>query len=161
MKKCLIRIPLQFFGEDPEDYEDFEEDEAGAEEGEAGEELDDELDDEGEDSGEDAPEEQDTQSEMLAELRKMGYVGDDLATLLADMKAKNEAKAKADKAKKRKEALANSKNHVKGSKPRQGANGEGTGGVTEHRVADLSRRIGCTPERARALAQKHAKLIGG
>ena len=157
MKKCLIRIPLQFFGEDPEDYEDFEEDEAGAEEGEAGE----ELDDEGEDSGEDAPEEQDTQSEMLAELRKMGYVGDDLAALLADMKSKNAAKEKAAKTKQRKEALANSKSHVRGSKPRQGANGEGTGGVTEQRVAELSRRIGCTPERARALAQKHDKLIGG
>lgn len=164
MKETLLRIPLQFFGEEAEDYEDFEENDASLEDDTDTDTDSDSDEDEDEDEGgdgEEAPETPDTQTEMIAELKKMGYTGDDLAALLADMKAKNADKEKALKTKQRKEALANSKNHVKGSKPKQGANGEGTGGVTEQRVADLCRRTGCTPDRARALAQKHAKLIGG
>lgn len=177
MKEKLVKIPLQFFGEDAED--DFEDD--FSEDDEIDEEEDEEEDDLGggddaedaqgadpEEEGQDSEDEDggkqdegDATSALIAELKANGYVGDDLAALTSDMKKKREARETADKSRERREANAEGKAHVKSSRPGKSATGGSGGAFTERQVAGLAERTGCSKERARELLAKHARLING
>lgn len=158
-EKTLIRIPLQFFGESEDDFDDdFEyEDE---------EEFD---DDEQEEAEEDPDEEEPAKgkkttggdADVIAELKAAGYVGDDLSALVADMKKKREAREKADASAERRAAMGEGKGHVKSSKPRKGVDGGTSGAITERKVRGLAETIKCSPQRARTLLEKHSRLING
>ena len=171
MKKKLVKIPLQFFGESEDDFEDdFEE--IDEEDEEEDEDLGD--GDDAEDAEEDAnPEEDkgnedggkqdegDATSALIAELKANGYVGDDLAALTSDMKKKREAREAADKSRERREANAEGKAHVKSSRPGKSATGGSGGAFTERQVTGLAERTGCSKDRARELLAKHQRLING
>ncbi len=176
MKK-LIKIPLQFFGESGGDdfdddfgYEDddnygYDPDDEGGEDGD-GEDGDDGSSDEdsgseGEGSADDGKEKDPDHSDLIADLKALGFVGDDLEAIKADAKAKREAKERGDAANERKAAQAAGKSHIKGSKPQKGAGGDGTGGVTERRVIGFAEKTGCTREEARKTLSKHARMIQG
>lgn len=180
MKKKLIRIPLQFFGEEPEDdfednYEDDFEDDAEEPEDEeigGGEDAEDAEDNAADPEGEESTDgdgEKGTATEsdgngetqLIAELKALGYVGDDLASLASDMKTKREAKDATAKSKQRQADLKASQAHIKGSKPGQGATAGAGSGFTERQVSDISTRTGCSKDRARALLAKHHRLMNG
>ncbi len=180
MEKKLIKIPLQFFGESEDDFEDDfeeiddEEDNEKDEEEELGEGEDAEdaednaADPEGEES-KDGDGEKGTATEsdgngetqLIAELKALGYVGDDLASLASDMKTKREAKDATAKSKQRQADLKASQAHIKGAKPGQGATAGAGSGFTERQVSDISTRTGCSKDRARALLAKHHRLMNG
>ena len=169
----LIRISLQFFGE-PEDFEDFDEeyedeeelgggdDAEDADEDDAGPE-DEEQDGDGstEENGGGQSEDGDDNADLIAELKALGYVGDDLKALASDMKTKRETKESDDKSKSRKADLAASKAHVKASRPGQGANGDASGGFSERQVSSFAEVAGCSKEEARKLLRHQMKLMGG
>ena len=175
MKKTLVKIPLQFFGDSEDDFEDNFEDEeddeenededlGGGDDAEAAEDADPE--EEGKDSEDDKGSEEKKEEgkgdkALIEELRALGYVGDDLASLASDMKAKREAKEQRDKSKARKADLEAGKAHVKGSRPGKSAIGGGASGYTERQVNDLVGRTGCSKDRARELLAKHQRLING
>ncbi len=173
MKK-LIKISLQFFGNDPEDFEDFDEEYEDEEELGGGDDAEDadedsadpegaEQDDGGDDEengGAEQSQEGDSSADLISELKALGYVGDDLAALASDMKTKREAKAADDKSKARKAELAASKAHVKSSKPGQGANGDASGGFSERQVSSFAEVAGCSKEEARKLLRQQMKLMG-
>lgn len=176
MKKKLVKIPLQFFGESEDDFEDDFEEIDDEEDNEEGEDEDLGDGDDAEDAEEDAnPEEEkgnededggkqdegDATSALIAELKANGYVGDDLAALTSDMKKKREAREAADKSRERREANAEGKAHVKSSRPGKSATGGSGGAFTERQVTGLAERTGCSKDRARELLAKHARLING
>lgn len=173
MKKKLIKIPLQFFGE-PDDGDDFDddleyEDEENAEDYDDEEDSDssteDEEDIDGSDGDKDADKTADggkaanAYADLIADLKALGFKGDDLDSLKADVKARREAKEKGDSAEERRAAQAEGKSHIKGSKPQKGAGGDGTGGVTERQVVAFAERVGCSKDEARKLLAKHSRMI--
>lgn len=180
MEKKLIRIPLQFFGEEPEDdfeenYEDDFEDDAeepedeeigdgedaeDAEDNAANPEGDESKDGDGE-KGTATESDGNGETQLIAELKALGYVGDDLASLASDMKTKREAKDATAKSKQRQADLKASQAHIKGAKPGQSATAGAGSGFTERQVSELSARTGCSKDRARSLLAKHLKLING
>lgn len=99
--------------------------------------------------------------DLISELRALGYVGNDLASLTADMKQKREARAAQDAKTEAAATKAASKSHVRSSVPGKSATGDGTGGVTERQVAQMVESTGCSKETARELLAKHARLIEG
>lgn len=159
--KSLIRIPLQFFGESGED--DFDDDL----DYEDGDEYEDEDTDDGADAGGDEAEQDDKgksrdgTAELIADLKALGFVGDDLEAIKASVKSRREAKEKGDAASERKAAQAAGKSHIKGSKPHKGADGSHSEGVSERHVHRLSETLKCTPQRARTLLEKHSRQING
>ena len=169
----LIRISLQFFGE-PEDFEDFDEeyedeeelgggdDAEDADEGDAGPE-DEEQDGDGsaEENGGGNAEGESADADIIAELKALGYVGENLKALASDMKTKREAKSADEKSKARKADLAASKAHVKSSRPGQSANGDASGGFSERQVSNFAEIAGCSKEEARKLLRHQMKLMGG
>ncbi len=162
----LIRISLQFFGESGDDFDDDfgYEDEDGYEDGadEEGyeEDVDEGADEEGSAGAEGGAGAGATDhADLVADLKALGFVGDDLAAIKASVKARREAKDKGDAAEERTAAQAAGKAHIKGSKPRKGAGGDGTGGVTERQVVGFAERAGCTKEEARKLLTKHSRMI--
>ena len=170
----LIRISLQFFGEDPEDFEDFEEEYEDEEELGGGDDAEDadeddvgpedeEQDGDGstEENGGGQAEDGDDNADLIAELRALGYVGENLKALASDMKTKRETRESADKSKSRKADLAASKAHVKASRPGQGASGEASGGFSERQVSSFAEVAGCSKEEARKLLRHQMKLMGG
>lgn len=182
MEKKLIKIPLQFFGEGAEDFDDdldgdesyddgFDDEDTEENETEDGEDApptDSDGGDANEDGASDGTDDNagsgsatDENNELMVELRALGFSGDDLTALIADMKAKRKDKEKAAAAKARQADLAQGKAHVKGSKPSQRATGGGAAGVSDRRVSDFAERMGCSKQRARELLEKHAKKIGG
>lgn len=184
MKK-LIKIPLQFFGEGGGDLDDgfddefddefddgygYEDGDADGEDGDSGNEGGDadgedgdagEGGGEGEGSADNGKAKDPDHSDLIADLKALGFVGDDLEAIKADAKAKREAKERGDAASERKAAQAAGKSHIKGSKPQKGAGGDGTGGVTERRVIGFAEKTGCTREEARKTLSKHARMIQG
>lgn len=173
MKEKLVKIPLQFFGEDAEDdfEDDFSEDDeedneeeddlGGGDDAEDAQDADPEEDKGNEDEDGGKQDEGDAMSALIAELKANGYVGDDLAALASDMKKKREARETADKSRERREANAEGKAHVKSSRPGKSATGGSGGAFTERQVTGLAERTGCSKERARELLAKHARLING
>ena len=176
----LIRIPLQFFGE-PEDEEDFDdyyddededldEDDADSEEesaedaetdtedGDVEEETDEgESGKEPEEDSEETDESEETNETdaLIAELRAAGYVGDDIKSLTADVKKKNESAAAAE----RKAANSASKSHLKSGKPGKKASGDGMAGFSRRDIEEMKQAIGngCTEERARRALEKRIR----
>jgi hypothetical protein len=165
----LKRISLQFFGADPEDdFEDFEDEYEEEEELGGGDDAEDAEDadpeEEEQEGGEEAGEEPagaEGDADLIAELKALGYVGDDLKALTSDMKTKREAKDAENKSKARKADLASSKAHVKASRPAQSANGDASGGFSERQVSSFAEVAGCSKEEARKLLRHQMKLMGG
>lgn len=180
MEKILVKIPLQFFGEPEEETDDlddtfFDDDDGYYEETPN---LDEDDFDEDDDAPESSDEEEEStseepaqegaetpaegtnaESELISELKALGYVGNDIASLAADMKAKRESKAATDASKERKAVNAAGKSHIKSSSPGKGASGDGTGGVTERQVISFAERAGCSKEEARRVLAKHARMM--
>ena len=200
----MLKLPLQFFGENgggdddftedffediPEYYETDEGEEDAADDdaddsaddgadNDADNDADDNADDganggadNGSDGGSDDNADTDTQSEnddaqganddLISELRALGYVGNDLAALTADMKKKREAQAAQDAKREAAATKAAGKNHIRSGKPGKSASGDGTGGVNERRVISFAESAGISKERAREMLAKHARLIEG
>ena len=182
-QKQMIKIPLQFFGESDDDFDDeldtYDEDDGYVDDFEDGGEEDGEdgngggEDAVGEEGGDGSDEDRGSggadgdggakgdHAELVADLKALGFKGDDLESIKASVKARREAKEKGDAADERKAAQAAGKSHIKGSKPRKGAGGDGSGGVTERRVIGFAERTGCTKEEARKTLAKHARMIQG
>jgi hypothetical protein len=121
----------------------------------------DETAEESEQETEDAPAEGTTdESELISELKALGYVGNDIKSLTADMKARREKKAEQDAAKEKHATVSASKSHIRSGNPGKGASGDGTGGISERQVIGFAERTGCTKEEARRLLGKHARMMG-
>lgn len=201
--KNLLKISLQFFGEDGDggddddfdgdffddndtdyygsDDEDAEEDgdtdEGGADGGDPAEDADEEDGADGSDADEDDPAEEageedpsspadagasppgEAEVDLIAELRALGFVGNDIASLTADMKQKREAKAAEDAKAKKAADKADGKAHVRSGAPSRSASGDGTGGISERQVVAFAERTGCSKEEARRVLAKHARLM--
>ena len=205
--KKLLRISLQFFGEDGEDdddFADFFDDDVpkyyGSDNGEdydAGySDIDLDADGDADDGADGAPSSvsgADTTSDvasatesvgspegeaegdsadpgadagadggnadLISELRALGYQGDDIASLTADMKRKREEKQSRGASAERRAVNSASKSHLKTSAPGQSAGGDGTGGITERQVEEFSSRTGCSKDEARRLLAKHSKFM--
>ena len=172
MKDALIKIPLQFFGESGEDdYDDFDdeyEDEEDEEDKESGEDADGEDtdgdDDGSKDDGDDgaATDEDkggDETAELIAELKALGYEGDDVKSLTASIKAQREKEAKTDASAERRAKQAAGKAHVKSATPSKSATGDGMAGYTSRDVEEMRQAIGkdCTKERARKALEKRLR----
>ena len=202
-EKKLLKLSLQFFGEDDNDFlddvdtddpddtdGDFEDadgdfdEEFFDEDGDLNDDADDGADngadngasdtDNGADKdpssvGEPTPspeeegkaEEATPNADLISELRALGYVGNDLAALTADMKAKREAKASEEAREQAKADRADGKAHVRSSVPGKSASGDGTGGVNERRVISVAENAKISREEARRMLAKHARLIEG
>lgn len=201
-EKKLLKLSLQFFGEDDKDFlddvntddpddtdGDFEDadgdfDEEFFDEDGDLDDADDNADDGADndasdtDNGADkdpasvgeltpSPEEESKAEEatanadLISELRALGYVGNDLAALTADMKAKREAKAAEEAREQAKADRADGKAHVRSSVPGKSASGDGTGGVNERRVISVAENAKISREEARRMLAKHARLIEG
>lgn len=166
-EKSLIKISLQFFGgsEDGDDfdddfgYDDEEEDSDGSA-GDDGDSDDSDENDDADDAADGGKTARD-HADLIADLKALGFKGDDLDALKADVKARREAREKGDKADERRAAQAAGKSHIKGSKPHKGADGSHSEGVSERRVRGLAETLKCTPQRARALLEKHTRQING
>ena len=148
MEKMLIKIPLQFFGEPADDYDD-DFDEAFEEDEEAFDEEEEDVDeDEEEDEGEVADADiagaggsekgSDAYSDLIADLKALGFKGDSLAELSASVKARREAKDASGASAERAAAQAAGKSHIKGSKPGRSASGELLEGFTAKDIAEVN-----------------------
>lgn len=104
---------------------------------------------------------QSANGDLISELRALGYVGNDLAALTADMKAKREAKAAQEAKAQAKADRVDGKSHVRSSVPGKSASGDGTGGVSERRVISVAENAKISREEARRMLAKHARLIEG
>lgn len=142
MMKKLVRIPLQFFGEGGDDFEDdfgYEDEEGYEDEDPA---ADDGQDDNDNGAGEEPPakdsDKGDGTKALFDELRAMGYVGDDIASLTADIQAKRKSREKDSAVAERRAAMSEGKNHVKSGKPARGASGDGMDGFTERDLAEIN-----------------------
>ena len=175
VKDELIKISLQFFGEgaddgdfdeyeDDWDEEDKEPDEDEDENGADGGDDNHDSEDEGDEGGEDAPENDDDGDKgeavsetdaLMAELKALGYEGDDLKSITASMKKKREDAESAE----RRAANKEGKEHVKSGKPSRGANGDGMSGFTRRDIKEMQAAIGkgCTEERARRALEKRIR----
>lgn len=99
--------------------------------------------------------------DLISELRALGYVGNDLAALTADMKAKREAKAAQEAKEQAKADRADGKSHVRSSVPGRSGSGDGTGGINERQVERFVSITNASKETARQRLSKHARLIEG
>lgn len=173
MKDNLIKIPLQFFGESGEDdyddfddeYEDEEDEDADSDGDEDSEDADgndadgDANEDDG-DGGEDKGEESgDETADLIAELKALGYEGDDVKSLTASIKAQRERDAKTNASAERRATQAAGKAHVKSATPSKSATGDGMAGYTSRDVEEMRQAIGkgCTKERARNALEKRLR----
>lgn len=172
----------EFFDDIPEYYETDDGEEDGADDS-ADDNADDDADDgaddgadgdvdgntddgadNGSDGGADDNADTDTQSandDLISELRALGYVGNDLAALTADMKKKRETQAAQDAKREAAATKAAGKNHIRSGKPGKSASGDGTGGVTERQVEHFVSLTKEPRESARQRLTRHARLIEG
>lgn len=173
MKDNLIKIPLQFFGESGEDdyddfddeYEDEDEEDEESEEDADGEDTDGDDDgsegdgDEGAATDEDEDKGGDETADLIAELKALGYEGDDVKSLTASIKAQREKEAKTDASAERRAKQAAGKAHVKSATPSKSATGDGMAGYTSRDVEEMRQAIGkgCTKERARNALEKRLR----
>lgn len=149
----LVKIPLQFFGksDDGDEFDDdlgYEDEDAEDYEDEEDEDGDGSTEDDGDTDGSDGDEDADDaadggktagdHADLIADLKALGFKGDDLNALKADIKARREAKEKGDKAEERRAAQAAGKSHIKGSKPSRGASGDEMEGFTARDIAEVN-----------------------
>ena len=135
----LIKIPLQFFGAPEDDFDDdlgYEDEESTEDYSEDEEEPGDDTVESEDNNAEETAE--DDHSDLIADLKALGFKGDDLASLKASVKARREAKEKGAAAEERAAAQAAGKAHVKSGKPQRGASGEGLDGFTEKDIAEVN-----------------------
>ena len=142
-------------GSDDEDDEDVDDD--------------DESDDEdvdNDDDPKDAPEKKDADEKgeevsetdaLMAELKALGYEGNDLKSITASMKRKREAAEAAE----RRAANREGKAHVKAGTPSKSASGDGVSGFTQRDIEEMKAAIGngCTDERARRALEKRIRAM--
>ena len=191
----MLKLPLQFFGEDGggdedndftdnffddgSDYYDtdeFDDDGDPDDDADADLDVDDGVDgdadniaqganDDAQDANDDAQgannDAQGANDDLISELRALGYVGNDLAALTADMKAKREAQEAQDAKREAAATKAAGKNHIRSGKPGKSASGDGTGGVTERQVEHFVSLTKESRESARQRLTRHARLIEG
>ena len=198
----MLKLPLQFFGEDGggdedndftdnffddgSDYYDtdeFDDDGDPDDDADADLDVDDGVDgdadniaqganDDAQDANDDAQDANDdaqganndaqgANDDLISELRALGYVGNDLAALTADMKAKREAQEAQDAKREAAATKAAGKNHIRSGKPGKSASGDGTGGVTERQVEHFVSLTKESRESARQRLTRHARLIEG
>lgn len=146
MGKMLIKIPLQFFGEPADDYDDdfdeaFEEDEEAFDEEEEDvyeEENEGEVADTDTAGAGGSEKGSDDHSDLIADLKALGFKGDSLAELSASVKARREAKDASGASAERAAAQAAGKSHIKGSKPGRSASGELLEGFTARDIAEVN-----------------------
>ena len=144
MMTKLIRIPLQFFGDPGDDFDDDfgyeDEDNDGYEDGGSAEDGAEDNDD-GADEGGAEPKDDgkdDGTKALLDELRAMGYVGDDIASLTADIQKKRKGGEKSSAIAERKAAMSEGKSHVRSGRPAKGASGDSMDGFTERDLAEIN-----------------------
>lgn len=173
MKDNLIKIPLQFFGEsgeddyddfddDYEDEEDEDEDSDGDEDSEDadGDDADGDAKEDGGEGGKDKGEESgDETADLIAELKALGYEGDDVKSLTASIKAQREKDEKTNASAERRAKQAAGKAHVKSATPSKSATGDGMAGYTSRDVEEMRQAIGkgCTKERARNALERRLR----
>lgn len=137
----LIRIPLQFFGESADDFDDdlgYEDEDVYEDEDENADIDADEIDN-SEDVVEETPKASATDySDLIADLKALGFVGDDLDAIKASVKARRTEKDKGDATAERMAAQAAGKSHIKGSKPGRSASGELLEGFTARDIAEVN-----------------------
>jgi hypothetical protein len=161
MEDKLVRIPLQFFGENDDDEgEDLFDEEYDEEEENLNEDVEDAS--EGEDDGDDGAEEaegdgegEDTNAELIKLLKEQGYVGDDLAALTADMKKKAEDNAKKAAKSERAAAMAAGKSHIKSAGTRN-LSGEGMEGFSQKDIREVS---ACLVKRGTNTTQRATRAL--
>ena len=98
--------------------------------------------------------------ELISELKALGYVGDDLASLTADIKKRRENAEKNAASEERRARNAEGKGHVSSSRPGKTAGGDGAGGFSSKQVRNLQQTLGCSYEKARDLLAKQVRAIG-
>ena len=176
MKNELIKIPLQFFGEsDKDDYDDFDdeyedeegkdeedEDSDGDEDSEDADEDDADDDAKEDDGGDDKGEESgDETADLIAELKALGYEGDDVKSLTASVKAPREASEKEAAVAERRATMKAGKAHVKSSNPSKRANGDGMAGYTEKDVKEVEACLKKKKSESQARAAIERRLRAG
>lgn len=142
--------------DDADDGADSDADEGA--DGDADDSADDGADNGAQGANDDA---QSANGDLISELRALGYVGNDLAALTADMKAKREAKAAQEAKEQAKADRADGKAHVRSSVPGRSGSGDGTGGINERQVERFVSITNASKETARQRLSKHARLIEG
>ena len=160
IKDKLVRIPLQFFGENGEDEDEDLFDEEYDEEEELDEDARDasEDEDDGEDGAEAAEESgdgEDTNAELVKLLKAQGYVGDDLKALTADIKKKSEDNAKKAAKNERAAAMAEGKAHIKSAGTRN-LSGEGMEGFSQRDIREVS---ACLVKKGANATQRATKAL--
>ena len=175
----LIRISLQFFGEsDEEDFEDYfdededlyddedleDEDEDGVAESDNADVADGGTEDGDSGDGESVDGEDDAEkngdiNELINELKASGYEGDDIRSILADVKKKREKTGERVAAAERAAANKEGKGHVKSGKPSRSASGDGMAGFSRRDIEEMRAALGpnCTEERARRALEKRIR----
>lgn len=171
MNKALIKIPLQFFGADAEDddlYDDdlFDDEEVSDDEDGDADDADDADNADDADDADDADVADvadDATEDVIKELKAQGYVGNDLASLAADMKRRREEKEKKAAANERKNAMGEGKKHVRSGKPQQGAAGTGMEGFSQKDLREvaacLTKKGGDQSKRASAAIERSIRAI--
>lgn len=182
MKK-LIRIPLQFFGDpdtdddfgdefldddyddvpeyygsdndDPDEEDPDDEDPDGDGQSDPDE---DKPDDASADDGKGDPADDDTKA-LISELRALGFAGDDLKALAADMKKKREDGEARAAAAERKAVNGEGKGHLRSSNPGHAASGEGAAGFSERQVESFAATLGCSKEHARKVLSSQMRKM--
>ena len=101
-----------------------------------------------------ARESKDGGAELLSELHALGYVGEDLSSIAADIRRKREASDSAEASAERKAKNAASKGHISSARPQRSVSGDGTDGFSVKQVRNLQQTLGCSYEKARDLLAK-------
>ena len=102
----------------------------------------------------------DAQAELISELQALGYVGDDLASLVQDMRRKREDAKAAEASVERRARNAESMGHISSARPQRSVALDGADGFSAKQVRNLQQSLGCSYEKARDLLAKQVRAIG-
>lgn len=101
----------------------------------------------------------DEKKALISELRALGFSGDDLKALAADMKKKREDGEARAAAAERKAVNSEGKGHLRSSNPGRAASGEGAAGFSERQVESFAATLGCTKEHARKVLSSQMRKM--
>ena len=102
----------------------------------------------------------DAQDELISELHALGYVGDDLASIAADMRRRREDAKSIEASVERRAKNAESKGHISSARPQRSVALDGADGFSAKQVRNLQQSLGCSYEKARDLLAKQVRAIG-
>ena len=102
----------------------------------------------------------DAQAELISELHALGYVGDDLASIAADMRRRREDAKSMEASVERRAKNAESKGHISSARPQRSVALDGADGFSAKQVRNLQQSLGCSYEKARDLLAKQVRAIG-